>query len=241
MDNNTLSAASAVHLEKSNSGRHPQKLCGILVRKERWGLSWRGRIIVAAIVLSILSFVVLEIYPFLGVTSRVDAKVLVVEGWVHNYAIQTGAEEFKRGSYERVFTTGGPVAGLGGYINDSQTAAGVGADELKKAGIADEFVQMAPSHVTGRDRTYSSAVALREWFAEHSIDARAINIVTEDVHARRTRLLFEKAFGSKVAIGIIAVTNPDYDARHWWRYSEGVKDIVSEGTAYLYARFLFYP
>jgi hypothetical protein len=36
---------------------------------------------------------------------------------------------------------------------------------------------------------------------------------------------------------VIAVANPDYDARHWWRYSEGVRDVISEGIAYLYAKF----
>ena len=38
-------------------------------------------------------------------------------------------------------------------------------------------------------------------------------------------------------LGVIAVPDPDYDARHWWRYSEGVKDVISEGAAYLYAKF----
>ena len=68
-----------------------------------------------------------------------------------------------------------------------------------------------------------------------------IDVVTEDLHARRTRLLFQKAFGDKVTVGVIAVPNPDYDAKHWWRYSAGVKEVVSEAAAYVYARFLFYP
>ena len=44
-----------------------------------------------------------------------------------------------------------------------------------------------------------------------------------------------------MAVGIIAVPNPDYDSSRWWRYSEGVKEVVSESVAYLYARFLFHP
>ena len=92
-----------------------------------------------------------------------------------------------------------------------------------------------------RDRTYASAVALREWFREHDMTVKSLNIVTEDTHARRTRLLFEKALGRSVAVGIIAVPNPDYNAKRWWRYSEGVKDVVSEGFAYLYARLFFFP
>ena len=49
------------------------------------------------------------VYPFLSTTHRVKADILVVEGWVHEYAIQAAVDEFKSGSYKRVFTTGGPV------------------------------------------------------------------------------------------------------------------------------------
>jgi uncharacterized SAM-binding protein YcdF (DUF218 family) len=92
-----------------------------------------------------------------------------------------------------------------------------------------------------RDRTYCSAVALREWFREHNVAVQSLNVLTEDTHARRTRLLFKRALGKNVTVGIIAVPNPDYDPRHWWRYSEGVKDVVSESVAYLYAKFFFWP
>ena len=51
---------------------------------------------------------------------------------------------------------------------------------------------MVPSHVIGRDRIYSSALALREWLREHKTQVRSFNVVTEDAHARRSRLLFEQ-------------------------------------------------
>jgi uncharacterized SAM-binding protein YcdF (DUF218 family) len=198
-------------------------------------------VVVTAFVLSILCVGFLEIYPFLAVTSRVNARVLVVEGWVHKYAIDASIREFNTGLYQRVFSTGGPVVGNGGYVNDFQTSASVGFELLKEYGIPSESLQMVPSHVIGRDRTYSSALALREWFREHNMPVRSVNVLTEDVHARRTRLLFEKAFGKKVSVGIIAVPNPDYDGKQWCRYSEGVKDVGSEALAYVYARLFFHP
>ena len=100
---------------------------------------------------------------------------------------------------------------------------------------------MVPSHVFGCDRTYSSAVALRDWFREHSVQTRSINVLTEDTHARRTRLLFAEALGSNVSVGVIAVSVPDYDAKRWWRYSEGVEEVIGESVAYIYARFFFHP
>jgi uncharacterized SAM-binding protein YcdF (DUF218 family) len=218
-----------------------QKLWGILTRKERWALSWRGWVLLTSAGLVAAYFAFLNIHPFLAVTHRVDTNVLVVEGWIPRYAIRGGAEEFKNGSYERIFTTGGPENGHGGYTNDYNTSASVGAEILKKFGVPDDLVQMVPSRVIARERTYSSAVALRDWFRDHNAPVRSINVLTEGAHARRTRLLYQKAFGKNVAVGIIAVSNPDYDPTRWWRYSDGVREVLGESIAYMYARFLFYP
>ena len=216
-------------------------LGGLLVRQYRWGLSRWARFFLLVVLLTLGLIMFLNVDAFLAPTQRVDTDILVVEGWVHPYAIRASAEEFQNHSYHRVFTTGGPVVGNGGYINDYQTAASVGADLLKKAGIPVELIQMVPSHVMGRDRTYSSAIALRNWLREHDMQVRSLNIATEGAHARRTRMLFEKALGANVAVGVISVPSPDFDARHWWLYSEGVEEVVNEGVAYLYARFFFLP
>ncbi|HJX90000.1 MAG TPA: ElyC/SanA/YdcF family protein [Pyrinomonadaceae bacterium] len=218
-----------------------QKLWGIFIRKERWGLSWRGWLLVTLAGLMAAYFTFLNVHPFLAVTHRVNTKVLVVEGWIPRYAIRGGVEEFKNGSYERIFTTGGPENGNGGYTNDYNTSASVGAEILKKLGVPGDFVQMVPSHVIDRDRTYSSAVALRDWFREHNTPVHSINVLTVDAHARRTCLLYQKAFGRNVTVGIIAVSNPDYDLTQWWRYSDGVREVIGESIAYIYARFFFYP
>src|SRR5436190_8743250 len=215
---------SSTQAPKSHPMHTPQKFWGTFVRKERWGLSWRGWLIVFAGVLLAFSLFWFRIYPFLAVTHRVDTNVLIVEGWIHEYAIRAALKEFQNNHYQRVFTTGGPVEGAGGYINDYNTAASVGADLLRRSGLSGESVQIVPSHVMDRDRTYGSAVALRNWFREHNMSVRSINVLTEDLHARRTRLLFEKALGDDVVVGVIPVPSPDYDSRHWWRYSAGVKD-----------------
>ena len=218
-----------------------RSLWGLFDRKERWSLSWRGRLILASALLLVSALVLNGVYPFLAVTHRVNANILVVEGWINEYAIRAAVKEFQSKHYQRVFTTGGPVEGTGGYINDFMTAASVGADLLKKAGVPDQSLQMVPSRVMDRDRTYGSAVALRNWFRDHNIVVSGIDVVTEDVHARRTRLLFQKALGKDVQVGIIAVANVDFPANRWWHYSQGVKNVVSEFAAYLYARLLFFP
>jgi hypothetical protein len=222
-------------------GKPSQKFWGILIRKERWGLSGRGWLLVTSAGLLAAYFVFLNVHPFLAVTHRTNTNILVVEGWIQRYAIRGGAEEFKTGSYERIFTTGGPENGNGGYTNDYNTSASVGAEILKKFGVPDDLVQMVPSRVIARERTYSSAIALRDWFREHNTPVHSINVLTEGAHARRTRLLYQKAFGRNVTVGIIAVSNPDYNPTQWWRYSDGVREVIGESIAYIYARFFFYP
>jgi uncharacterized SAM-binding protein YcdF (DUF218 family) len=181
------------------------------------------------------------VYPLLAVTDRVDSDLLVMEGWAHEFAIRAGAEECSSRSYQFVFITGGPVAGNGGYTGDQDTAASVGAGRLRKAGVPTEAVKMVPSHLIGRDRTYNSAISFRDWFREHRVVVGSLNVVTEAAHARRTRLLFQEAFGANVSVGIFAVPNPDYDAKHWWRYSQGAREVIGESIAYIYAKVFFNP
>ena len=204
-------------------------------------MSRRGWLMTSVLPMLAASFLLLAVHPFLAVTHRVDANILVVEGWVHDFAISAGVKEFKTGAYQRIFTTGGPVTGSGGYIGDQDTSASVGAARLRAMGVASESVQMVPSRMTARDRTYNSAAALRDWFHQEKIVVHSLNIVTEAAHARRTRLLFQEAFGKGVAVGVIAAINPDYDAKHWWRYSEGVREVTGETIAYIYAKVCFHP
>jgi uncharacterized SAM-binding protein YcdF (DUF218 family) len=225
----------------SSPGKPRAKLWGMLMRKERWGLSWKGRAPLAATALAAGLIIFFNIHPFLAVTQRVDTRVLVVEGWVHDFTFEAAVKEFRTGSYDQVFATGGPIVGQGGYTSDSHTYASIGAQQLVKAGIPKELVQMVPSRVMERDRTYSSAVALRDWFHGHNMSVRSINVLTEEYHARRSWLLFQEVFGKEVKVGIISVPSPDYNANYWWKYSEGVREVIDEGIAYVYAKLFFWP
>ena len=86
---------------------------GIVNRKERWGLSWKGWLVIGILIIGLVSWSVDGVYPFLAVTERVNTNVLVVEGWVHEYAIRAAIDEFNADHYERLFTTGGPIVGTG--------------------------------------------------------------------------------------------------------------------------------
>ena len=217
-----------------------EKFGGLLVRRECWTLSLPAKIAGLIVLFGVGIFVLLVVHPFLALTDRVNGDDLVIEGWIHEWAVKAGIDEFKQYGYTRVYVTGGPAYGQGpSSIYD--TLAHVGSTRLKAAGLPDESMQMVPGVEIGRDRTYNDALALRRWFEEHKIRVDSINVLTEGAHARRSRLLFERAFNREVKIGVIAVPNPNYDAKRWWLYSEGVRETIGETIAYLYAKFLFHP
>ena len=114
-----------------SSNQASQKFWGLLKWKERWGLSWRGWLLLTLLGLASASLLFVNVHPFLAVTRRVDTNNLVVEGWIQRYAFRGAVKEFNSGSYEHIFTTGGPENGSGGYVNDYQTSASVGAEALK--------------------------------------------------------------------------------------------------------------
>ena len=88
-----------------------QALWGILVPKQRLGLSRRGGLTALAAILMAGLSALPGIHPLLEVTHRTDARILLVEGWLHPFDIDAAVKEFKNGHYERVFTDGGPKEG----------------------------------------------------------------------------------------------------------------------------------
>jgi hypothetical protein len=200
-------------------------------RRERWGLSRRGALLLLVILAGSVAAVFAWLHPFLAVTDRIPARILVMEGWLHPSGVEQVAHEFRSGGYDYIITTGGPFPENRGIPGDSNTWADSGAYWLRQTGLSRALIHSAPSHVNDRDRTFSSAVALRRWLVQ--------NVATEGVHARRTRLLFETALAGQVSVGIIAIPNRDYDGKRWWRYSEGVREVLGETIAYLYARLVF--
>ena len=208
-------------------------------RKERWSLSWRGRLLLLLAVLG-GGFVFLHtVHPFLAIHAPIDTPVLVLEGWVSEYAA-TGYVARCR-SDTMFYTVGGPTLQDRHSLDVSDTYASVSRARLLRVGVPAGRVQMVPCWDAQRDRTYSSALALRDWARTNHVELRAMNVATLGAHARRSRLLFQKAFGPDVKVGIISLPNDSFDARHWWQYSEGFKEVLSEGAAYFYVRFLFAP
>ncbi len=217
------------------------KVCfGLLCRRQLLVPSLRGWLLLVLVVGGLAVGAALEVGPFLTVTDPVPGGALVVEGWAPDYILEAAVAEFKRNHYSKLFVTGIPLA-QGAPLSEYKNLAYIGAATLVKLGLSTNDVQAVPTPDTRRDRTYAMAVSLRHWLLEHHLTVTKINLMTGGAHARRSRLLFEKALGKGFTVGVIAVPANDYDDRYWWHSSQGVRTIIGESLAYAYARLLFYP
>ena len=179
-------------------------------------------------------------YPFLAVSDPKPGGVLVVEGWASEEVMKRVIAEFQRNHYERIYCTGVPID-ASSPLAQYGTYAEYGAMLLVRLGCNPAEVDAVPTPVAVRDRTYSSAVALKRLLKEHGLQAKPVNLFSMGVHSRRSRLLFQKAFGDDPVVGVVTTGEVDFDPRRWWVSSAGFRNVTSEVMAYLYARFLFSP
>jgi hypothetical protein len=177
-------------------------------------------------------------HPFLALPARVPARVLVVEGWAMDTVLQAGLDEFRRGGYRDLICTGGPLE-KGETLSSYGSFAEIGRSTLERLGAPTDAVHAVPAPRVKRDRTHASAIPLRDWLRRHHPGPIAFNLRTTDTHARRTRLLFQRAFGEDAQIGIIAVPDDHFDESQSRRSSEGFKAVLVESLAYISTRLVF--
>lgn len=216
------------------------RCCGLLTRRTAWRLNWRGWLLVLALLVIAGWGAVLGVHPFLAANAPAGADVLVVEAWVPDYALKDGVDLADARNCKYLVLTGGLVSG-DPNPEPGDTYSRIAIQRIKRFGGNVDRIKVVESTSPTRDRTYASAVAVRAWMKRDGVKVSKIDVLTKGTHARRSRLLFQEAMGPGVKVGIISIPDREYDAEHWWRYSEGVKEVLSEGAAYLYARFLFHP
>ena len=179
-------------------------------------------------------------HQFLAPTKSVKGDVLVVEGWLPDYALLEVKERFEKEGYRLLVTTGGRI-GTGYHLSQYKTWASLTAARLKILGIPPEkIISTLQSVINKKDRTYYSVLALNERFKKDNLLVKSMDVVSLGVHARRTWVLYKKVFAS-ASVGIIAIESKGYDPLKWWLYSAGVRGVISEMIAYLYARLIFNP
>lgn len=166
------------------------------------------------------------------------ADVLVIEGWISEPELAQAVALIRDGNYKHIVTSGGPIDFWPKLIGKNNFAD-LAADYLEKQGVRD--VEAAPAPHSAQDRTYLSAVKVREWAYKRGIKVASLNVVSSGPHARRTRHLYQLAFGDSVRVGIIASRSREYDGAHWWETSAGTKSVMGETISYAWTLCCFHP
>ena len=214
---------------------------GILRRSWAIGLTARGWLVVAtALFLALLAAVwaLRGAYHFLAVNAPVRGGVLVVEGWVGDEDLALATEEYRRGGYLVWCVTGEPLE-KGSHLIAYHDYATLTVAAFAAMGGEPGVLQPVRWQTVRRDRTYASALALKAWLQEHGYPLDRVNIVTSGSHARRSRLLYEKAFGPGTQVGLTVSPERCFDPDRWWTTSMGFRSVMNELIAYVYARFFF--
>jgi len=164
------------------------------------------------------------------------AEVLVVEGWIGREGVRAAATEFEEHAYKYVATSGGPTSGR--WEKERSNYAEMAGLELAELGVPRDKIIVAPCRDTETHRTFKSAAAVLRALAATHLQPKALNVFTYGPHARRSRLVYAKVFGSETDVGVVAWKPPEYGLEPWWRSSQRAKELLSESVGYIFELFL---
>jgi hypothetical protein len=211
---------------------------GLLRKREVALPTWKGWLLLIAIAFGLGRAFLACSHPFLAVNAPVGGEALVVEGWIPDYALREALYAFRSGRYRILITTGGPVP-QGMAFSYHGNYARLAASGLTELGLPADSIAEAPSPAVDKDRTYAEGVAVMEWMKAHGRSFASVDVFSFSTHARRSRLLFSMALGPDVRVGVYAPRDLQYDPARWWRTSNGVRRVLDEWIAWLYAKLLF--
>jgi len=212
----------------------------LIKRRECVRLTWTGRFFVLLFLGMVLLLFFKRVHVFLAVNNPVDADILVVDGFLPGYAYDSIQSLVVSNTYKLVLTTGVDID----YTftsDDAFNTADFSYKVLSSKSLGECRLERAPAGRINKDRTFHSALSAREWLNRNGYANESLNVFSMGGHARRSWLLYRKAFGEEREIGIIALEDQSYDSKSWYNHSKGVRLVMSEFIAFAYAKFFFFP
>lgn len=216
-------------------------------RREVWLPTWRGTLLLFALTALALAALGRHAYDLLALErpargpDGAGARTLVVEGWLEPPELRQALVVLRTGHYERVLTTGGPMPNWPGASPAWSSYAARAAAFLRADGATTLPVIAVEAPATTQDRTYLSAVMVREWAQRAGVRLDAIDLYSAGVHARRSGLLYRLALGDAVEVGVRSAQPTEYDPRHWWNSSAGAKTTIGEALSLAWTACCFWP
>jgi len=209
----------------------------LIRRREMWAITREGWVIAIMGLIIAMLLTITNIHHFLAVNAPIKADILVVEGWLPDYAIKSAIAEFKKGKYRQLITTGLPLS-KGYYLAEYKNYAELAAATCIALGFDKDKVIAVPAASVVKHRTAASAIALRDWLAASALKVDSINLYSFGTHARRSWIIFKAVLNPDIKVGIIAAEAQDYNPQEWWKSSAGFRTVTGEIIAYIYARFV---
>jgi len=213
-------------------------------RREVWLPTAWGLLLGLLILAGVGALLARGAYGFFAVDAPLPPRdgmptpVVVVEGWIDEEALSQAAALVRSAGYPRVIVSGGPIDdSFSRFPNFAARAAETLRPQLP-AGVR---VDVVPSPRTAQDRSYASAVWVRDWAQREGLAMDRFDVITHSIHARRTRLVYRMAFGPDAAVGIRSTEPRQFDAPHWWRSSAAFKAQIGEALSLAYTHCCFWP
>lgn len=175
-------------------------------------------------------------HGFLAVSSPVGRGLLVVEAWVPPQSLTDAARIFQSGRYDclvLISTTTAPRVQAPTSTQISRDPAETWATMLN----VDPKRVVRLEAVTSKNRTFSSALVLKEWLHGSGLATNSLDVFTEGVHARKSWILFRYALGRDYDVGVIAGPEHSYDPRLWPLSPRGVHIVLRNIAGYIYFKF----
>lgn len=210
-------------------------------RREIWLPTLWGLLLMLAIAVALLVGLARSAYRLLAPQlPAAGARTLVVEGWLDVDELRQAAAAARDGHYERVLTSGGPIEpeiDAGNWKNFAVRAAA----QLRAGGLIEVPVIAVPAPASAQDRSYLSAVVVRDWLAQHDATPASLDLYSAGVHARRSWLVYRMAFGGAAEVGVLAARPADYEPERWWTSSAGAKATLGEVLGLAWTTCCFWP
>ena len=200
-----------------------------------WLPTWRTLLLLAITIVPALIWTVAHLHSWLSVTEPVlEAKFLVVEGWVPDHVVKDAVDWSKDHEVAMFFTTGVPLE-QGKYLSNYPSYAEICAATLTRLGADPTKVRTAPATKVDLERTRAMAFGLKHVLDSMNVAPgdRSINLFTSGCHAWRSRMHFQRVLGPDWKVGVVSVPPIGYVPGTWWKYSEGVKSVIEELVAIL--------
>jgi hypothetical protein len=225
----------------------------LMTIRERCGFTLLGWGVLSGALVALIILFVLTLYPFLAPTQPVKGKVLVVDQVLPDHALEKVRNRFRNGNYQLLVTSGGELPTLpavictlvktcrNGHLSQYKTRAQLAAATLVLQGVPLEKIIAASAPRVQKDRTYAAALEVKKQLAEKGLFPASLDVVSLGAHSRRTWIIYQMVFSPETQIGIYSIRPHDYDPEQWWSSSAGVRTIIDETIAYLYARLIFTP